>query len=114
MILIAPPASHYDMSVFLFGIPIQNILNQKNSFITFEKVQDFSFPIYILHGTADTAIPFNQGKKVFKNIGKNLDFDTKKYFFPIKNVDHLSILKEIREKYKSPIHVFLEAGFTKK
>ncbi len=114
MILMAPPSSRYDMSSYLLGVPVQSLLAQENSFISSEKVKNFSFPIYILHGTADEVIPFWQGRKVFENIGKNLDFDTKKYFFSIKNANHISILKEIREKYTSPIRVFLGADFTKK
>ncbi|PID83826.1 hypothetical protein CSB09_04090 [Candidatus Gracilibacteria bacterium] len=107
MILLAPISSRYDMSTHLFGFPLQKLLAKEDSFVSYEQVKHFDFPVFIVHAKDDKLVPFWQGQKVFDN------YKGEKYLLDLKSGGHNTILKKHGEKLRSPFRVFLSMEKTK-
>jgi len=71
-----------DMAARLLpGVPARYLLWEQLRSV--EKIEKYEGPLFISHGTADTLIPFEQGKRLLEAAGSE-----KKTLYPIQGGDH--------------------------
>ena len=70
-----------------------------------DRIRNVKCPIVMLHGTADSIIPYSQGRKLY-------DLSPEpKYFIPIENADHTDFIDMMgRDKYRDLLLHFLKHG----
>ena len=68
-------------SRLLPGVPARYLLWEQLQSV--KKIEKYKGPLFLSHGTADTLIPFEQGKHLYEAAGSE-----KKTFYPIQGGDH--------------------------
>lgn len=83
--------------------PVLRVLNMFASyrFATVELLRGFQKPILVMHGEADTIIPFTLGRELFDRL------DGPKQFAPIRGADHNDFFDTTRTAYWAPITRFI-------
>ena len=89
---------------FLDGASLRTVWRQKfaiprsdepeTSFPTSERLPSVRVPTLVIHGTADSVVPFEQGRAVFTRIASKT-----KRFVPVKGADHCTFQYFLGEKY---------------
>jgi len=74
----------------------------EKSFPTFERLPSIYVPTLVIHGVADSIIPFEHGKIVFKRLAS-----TDKMFIPVEDGGHCNFQFFLGEKYVSTLVDFL-------
>ncbi len=86
LVLETPFYSLLDVARDMFPIlPVSLFLKYK--FPSFEYVQELSSPVSIFHGTSDSIVPFESGKKLFDTIP-----NASKIFFKVDNGGHNDLI----------------------
>ena len=68
-------------SCLLPGVPARYLLWEQLHSV--KKIEKYEGPLFLSHGTADTLIPFEQGKRLYETAGSE-----KKAFYPVQGGDH--------------------------
>lgn len=113
VVLVAPMASRYDMASEMFWFPVQKLFFRKNTLNTSDTVKYFSQPALIIHWNSDQVIPFEQGKKVYKNYGSQNNTGNKKYFIELDNFWHNWIISTYGSALESTFIEFINSGVIK-
>lgn len=101
MILESTPTSLLDVAKETYPfLPAKWLLKFK--FMNTQHVQEIKTPMYLIHGTADDLIPFEQGQRLFKLSGSAI-----KEFFPIKDGNHNN-LSSYDEPYFAALDTILK------
>jgi fermentation-respiration switch protein FrsA (DUF1100 family) len=86
LILETPFYSLLDVAQSMFPIlPVSLFLKYKLP--SFEFIQQVSCPISIFHGTSDSVVPYESGKKLYETL-----LDANKSFFKIEDGDHNNLI----------------------
>lgn len=100
LILETPYYSMIDVAQHKFPfLPIKHLLKYK--FLTFEYIQNVKCPITIFHGTEDSVVPFESGKKLF-----DLIEEKNKNFIKVEGGNHNNLIEF--EAYRNAIKSLLK------
>lgn len=83
LVLFAPLASRYDMSIKWFWFPIQKLFMLPNSYVSKETIKYITNPTLIIHGNNDIVVPFSQWQTIFENSASQ-----EKYFIEVDDFWH--------------------------
>lgn len=101
LILESTPTSLLDVANETYPfLPAKWLLKFK--FKNTDNIQEIKTPMYLIHGTADDLIPFEQGQHLFKLSGSET-----KEFFPIEGGNH-NDLSNFEEAYFSALDTILK------
>ena len=99
-ILEAPFTSAKEMAMKIIPIPLGWAI--KSEFDTLSKIKKINKPILIVHGTADSVVPFEHGKRVFESA------NAPKTFIELPNIGHNDQWENANKKYLESIITFLK------
>jgi fermentation-respiration switch protein FrsA (DUF1100 family) len=107
----APPAALVLESTFPDKVsvvrwnPVFRLLNLFSSyrFDTVGPLRGFDRPVLIVHGDADTIIPYSLGQELFEKL------DAPKRFVTLRDADHNDLFDARHEAYWTPIRAFIDA-----
>jgi fermentation-respiration switch protein FrsA (DUF1100 family) len=85
--------------------PVFRLLNLFSSyrFDTVSAMRDFNRPVLVLHGDADTIIPYGLGQELFEQL------DAPKRLVTVRGADHNDFFDARHEAYWQPVRAFLDA-----
>jgi fermentation-respiration switch protein FrsA (DUF1100 family) len=84
--------------------PVFRVLNlfSSYSFDTVSALRGFERPVLVVHGDADTIIPYGLGQELFGRL------DAPKQFVTLRGADHNDLFDEGHEGYWKPVRAFLD------
>ena len=94
-----------DKASVVRSMPIFRLLNVFSSyrFDTAAPLRGFRNTVLVVHGDADTIIPFELGRELFEKL------DAPKRFVTLRGADHNDVFDARREAYWAPIRAFIDA-----
>lgn len=66
-------------------------------------IKDLNIPIFFVHGTLDTKVPFRMSREMYDSRKKSFD-----KFLEVKDAEHMVCLAKETDSYKTMLHNFLE------
>jgi fermentation-respiration switch protein FrsA (DUF1100 family) len=94
-----------DKASVVRGNPVLRLLNLFSSyrFDTVSTLRGFEKPVLIVHGDADSIIPYALGQELFERV------EARKQFVTLRGADHNDLFDARHEAYWRPIRAFLDA-----
>jgi uncharacterized protein len=94
-----------DKASVIRGNPVLQLLNLFSSyrFDTATTLRGFERPVLVLHGDADTIVPYALGQELFDRL------DGPKRFVTVRGADHNDLFDARQTAYWTPIRAFLDA-----
>jgi uncharacterized protein len=85
--------------------PVLRVLNVFSSygFDTVSALRGFRKPVLVIHGDADTVIPYALGQELFERL------DAPKRFVTLRGADHNDLFDARNEAYWTPLRAFIDA-----
>jgi|HubBroStandDraft_6_1064221.scaffolds.fasta_scaffold08019_5 fermentation-respiration switch protein FrsA (DUF1100 family) len=98
--LVDVAAHHY------WWLPVRALLIDR--FPSAERIATVTCPVLVIHGTADTIVPFSYGKRLFEAAPKTSSNAIAKTFAELHGAGHNDILYVARDEYRKSVRDFLE------
>jgi uncharacterized protein len=94
-----------DKSAVVRWMPLFRVLNVFSSyrFDTVGALAGFSKPVLIVHGDADSIIPYALGRELFERL------EAPKQFVTLRGADHNDLFNARHEAYWTPLRAFIDA-----
>jgi fermentation-respiration switch protein FrsA (DUF1100 family) len=94
-----------DKASVIRGNPVLRLLNLFSSytFDTATALRGFDRPVLVVHGDADSIIPYSLGQELYERL------DTPKRFVTLRGADHNDLFDARNQAYWTPIRAFLDA-----
>jgi fermentation-respiration switch protein FrsA (DUF1100 family) len=98
--LVDVAAHHY------WWLPVRAVLVDR--FPSTERIATVTCPILVIHGTADTIVPFSYGQRLFDAAPEKSQQSIAKTFATLRGAGHNDILFVARDEYRQAVREFLE------
>lgn len=98
--LVDVAAHHY------WWLPVRALLVDR--FPSTDRIASVTCPILVIHGTADTIVPFANGRRLFEAAPDQSRQSIAKTFVPLRDAGHNDILYVARDEYRKAVRDFFE------
>ncbi len=98
--LVDVAAHHY------WWLPVRALLIDR--FPSTDRIATVTCPILVIHGTADTIVPFSNGQRLFEAAPEKSQQSIAKTFAPLRGAGHNDILYVARDEYRNAVQDFFE------
>jgi uncharacterized protein len=98
--LVDVAAHHY------WWLPVRIFLVDR--FPSTDRIATVTCPILVIHGTADTIVPFSYGQRLFEAAPEKSEQAVAKTFAPLRGAGHNDILYVARDEYRKAVRDFFE------